>query len=272
MSAYVEHKFKRGFILNEENLRKIHEIIIKRFNEIDDSLKPQYEILRSDSYAYITNDFKDIINEDNSAYNRILKITIFEKIDEVFYFELSFSQDDGTYIFIKGEDRDLVYLLLSDLRTYLNNDVNKRIIVDNRSVKNIIYYTQMLMSAVAFLLLFFNISSKASCAISFESAIKTQNLQEKLNYLVYQSYAKDYSNVNTYLTTFVMIFLIFIFASLFLNKLIQRVVIYFYPFNVFLFGKKNIEYEKTTEIKSKILWTIIVGLIISLVAGFIVFF
>ena len=271
MSAYVEHKFKKGFILNEENLRKMHELILKRFNEIDDTLKPEYEIQRKDSYCYLTNDVKDIVNEDNSVYNKIQNITILGKKDDEFYFELTFSQSDGTKLLIKGENRDLVFLLLSDLRTYMNNDVNKRFVIDRSSIRNIFFCIEMLILIVPLISLL-NLAKKTSGIISYEIAIKSNDLQEKLNYLINQNHIKDDVTYMSYLPIYMIGVVIIGIIPIFFDKLIQKIILFLYPSNIFLFGKAIVEYEKANAIKNKILWAIVVSFIISLVAGFIVFY
>ena len=101
MSAWVEHKFDKGFILDETTLRKLNEIISKRFLNIADHPKLIYHIYRDDSYSYVTESLEDIINEHNDAWRKITKLSLENyKMDE-FTFEFIFSSE-GAKLEITG--------------------------------------------------------------------------------------------------------------------------------------------------------------------------
>ncbi len=123
MAAYVEHTFKRGFLLDEERLRKLNSIIQERLAKHDPPLSHTFRIYRADSYSYETQKVDDVTREDNADWQHITRLQIKTEQKDVFEFKLSFSED-GTFLKMVGNDRDDVFLLFSDLREYMENEIN----------------------------------------------------------------------------------------------------------------------------------------------------
>lgn len=270
MGAYVEQKFKKGFIIDEEKLRKIHEIINKRIINLNKPIKPRYTIYRYDSYSYDTNNLEDIIKEENNEWNGIKKLHITVEYAKEFNFILEFSQENNTRLEIEGNNRDLVYLLLSDLRNYLDNEVNtilntKRIIIKiNKAILSIL---SIILMGILFKL---TLKSNNSLEYDVKEIIKSSDINVKLNYLIEVKNSES-NNLFKYFPLTVVLLLSAILSSITDNNAIMRVADYFYPYNVFLIGKQIDKYKQKKEFRSKILWTVIGGFIISVIAGILVF-
>jgi hypothetical protein len=129
MGAYAEQAFnKKGYILDEERLRKINSLLCQRVKDIPNSPIPVYRVFRSDSFTYSTKNLEDIICEDNYDYQRIERIYIYHdsekaaspyEADEGFHLLIALEKDE-IYLKIRGENRDLVFLLLSELKQYIS--------------------------------------------------------------------------------------------------------------------------------------------------------
>src|SRR5687767_6503838 len=115
MAAYVEHKFTRGFLLDEERLRRLRDIIAKRTEHAN--LPLTFKVYRGDSYSYETDSLDDVAREDNEDWRKITRLDVLINGKDELSFELTFSKD-GAFLKIVGADRDKVFLLFSDIRDY----------------------------------------------------------------------------------------------------------------------------------------------------------
>jgi hypothetical protein len=89
MAAYVEHRFDKGFLLDEERLRKLVSIISQRLTKSEPPTPHNLRIFRADSYSYETENVQDVINEDNADWRRITKLEIHAKREKEFEFDLT---------------------------------------------------------------------------------------------------------------------------------------------------------------------------------------
>ena len=101
---------------------------------------------------------------------------------------LDFKAGSNTSLTIEGEDRDLVYLLYSDLRQYLTNEVNvcKRI-----SAGTLRTTTFSAIAVVTLAVLFAGVLGIANAMnariISAPSVLESQSVIDKLNFLISQN-------------------------------------------------------------------------------------
>lgn len=109
MRAFVEHQFTKGFILDEERIRKLNEILIKRGEEFSPDASPTYEVIRADSIKYETKDVQEIVNEANAEYKKITELRVVMGEQKDFELNLDFNDDGKTDLTISGSDRDKVF-------------------------------------------------------------------------------------------------------------------------------------------------------------------
>jgi hypothetical protein len=66
MGAYVHHQFERGFLLDEERLRKLVHLIAEKLDPEKSGKRYEFKVFRGDAYSYMTNAVDDILKEDNA--------------------------------------------------------------------------------------------------------------------------------------------------------------------------------------------------------------
>lgn len=200
MSAFVVHSFRGGFLLDETRLRKIKDIVESREKKSPDS-KLIYRVYRGDSYSYETETVDDVVNEDNEDWRRITRLVLHisrpapsptleahttseaaENND--LHFRLSFSDKEGCELRIAANDRDRVFLLFSDLRDYVQNEVTITRTIDQETSRFLGMLTSLVlimltMAAVAYTLLHVEPTSLAQ-------VLRNPDIGAKLNYLIEQ--------------------------------------------------------------------------------------
>lgn len=257
MAAHVEHEFERGFLLDEEKLRKLVNIIDQRLSKSNPPVTYIFRVFRADSYTYETDNIEDVINEDHSDWRRITELQIEASQNKEFEFKLMFS-NEGTSLNVIGNDRDQVYLLLSDLRDYLKHEVNTctNISQKSRRVTSAILPMIILYLFMSIFLWKTTISNKAE----IQNALDYQEIKQKLDYLIkYRTQEFRFVVPMLILFPFVMI----LSATAWMDKLIT----FFFPANLFLFGFQKQKYERRRRIFTNVIWGILIAFGISVLAG-----
>ncbi|GFO68352.1 hypothetical protein GMLC_19310 [Geomonas limicola] len=263
MGAFVEHEFKKGFILDEGRLRKIYEIITARLAKLEPPLTCAFNVYRGDSYSYTTSLIDDVISEDNNDWRKISMLDIVVKEKGVIDFELEFSKN-GTRLNITGEDRDTVFLLYSDIREYVVNELS----VGWRPpewLDQFIFFIAMSGSLVWFA---FNLGQDmpASNPTVVTNILKSSDIHAKLNFLISDSQSRTFNRWSQ----FWPIIIPFALAMISIGKIPEKTLSIIFPSNEFIFGKMRQNYEKRRKLIQNVFWVVIVGLIVSVVAGFLV--
>ncbi len=256
MSAYVRHEFRRGFMLGEEHLRKLNEIVSARVSGIDPAIDLKFEVRRADSFQYKTKDVDRVAREENVANERVLAVALRAERNDEFYFNLEFDHQDGVSLLIVGEDRDAVFLLFSDVRSYIDAEVAKRLLVDKRGIQ--------FGGAIGSMLLFFVVLIAASASFtpaSMEAALATNDVNEKLNFLI------NTKSVQRSGAFFGILFAGAALPMIFLTPLPLRILSMVYPTNCFLLGKQRTNLENRSKLVGNIFWIVVVGGLISLLTG-----
>jgi hypothetical protein len=63
LGAFVDSEFTTGYILDEEKIRKLNEILVTRGSQIHSDCKPTFKIYKSDTFSYTTDDLQKILSE-----------------------------------------------------------------------------------------------------------------------------------------------------------------------------------------------------------------
>lgn len=259
IGAHVKYKFDKGFLFDEEKLRKINDIISRR---ITDTI--EYLIFREDSYSYKTTNLEEIINEDNLKWARINEIGISVE-NENFDLSLEFNKN-GTNLQINGSNRDDVFLLFSELKEYLSNEVCTKKVTSKFISDTIptLFITILVGSLIIKMLIDTRTPNIDGYLVS--NLLQSNDINEKINFLI-QSEAK--SN-NTKSDTLFVIAMSFLLLLMFFRESFTKFILYFYPTNLFLFGKEIDRYKKRLDIRSKLFWIIFIGILVSIVGSLLV--
>jgi hypothetical protein len=262
MAAYVEHEFERGFVVDEERLRKLNHIIAERIDPSKAGGKFHYRVYRGDAFAYTTHSIDDVLKEDNSDWRRLTKLEIETQDGADPYLLLSFASD-GVRLEIHGGDRDTIFVLFSDLREYMTEEVTT-------AIPHVREFTQVIASVlvVAFMVWFtvyLTVRSRDNgMAISdLSAAIRAHDDTTKLNYLVRAVAASNRQPRPPIaaLATGVLILLILLVDAP------ERLLRFASPSNVFLFGAQKTRYDRRRRILSNLFWIVVIGGGVSLIAG-----
>jgi len=172
MGAFVDHKFRKGFLLDEERLRKLNDMLLTRGEQLPNECKPTYKVYRADGLTYTTEDIQQILCEDNADWQRVVRLVVSMQAEDDLSLELDFDEQQTT-LHIEGNDRDLVFLVFSDLKQYLANEV---FII--RQLPSRIGYPVTSLSLLAFLIYFVWALTMRSgiSTISHEAALSSQDL------------------------------------------------------------------------------------------------
>lgn len=256
MGAYVEEKFVGGFILDEGKLRKIADLIERRCN----GASLVYKVHRGDSYSYETSVIDDVVNEDNEDWRAITRLLL--RVEQVGQLDFSFTFSDGASLYITGNDRDAVFLLFSDLREYMNNEV---LIVPPLSKETTDRISVMIMAAgVLFMFYVFYSTIVGKDPALLKAALDSTEVNEKLDFLIKNGEAPIQGRFIFWVP--VAMFIAFAIPL----DLIGKVRSFIFPTNQFLFGDRKKKYEARVALVSKIFWGVGVTLIVSIIAGFFV--
>lgn len=259
MSAKVSKKFNKKFEINEEGLRRIHSDIRKRV-PTDKQKDITFEIFREDSLVYRTTELDRVLSENNDSTQKIKSITI-EYADESLYIELVFHDEDGAELSVKGEDRDTVFLISSELGEYIQKEVS---FLSGGSWMNkgaVAVVIIMLVLIFGFALKTPQVGPDISEALSV--ALKSTDTNEKLNYIINNIDNKKDPDSRTSALTIIpaSAFVLFMFSYANLAQ-------YFFPGNIFLIGKQISKINNRRGFVRNIFWCGIVALVIAMTTGY----
>lgn len=255
MPAVVTHQFKKGFILKQEHIVKLDEIIRNRLKELGIDSSISYKVYRADSITYDTKNYEDIINEENSHRNKILNLDISSQSENL-TIKLSFN-NDGVNVYIEANNKKDAILIFSDIKSYIETEVATVRIYKN--IRKILIFCSGIGLAIAISLLLINNNINSV----LESPLKALEggIEEKLNYLILEKIPRYKNEYTTLCVMFVsMIFIIAAIISDFIIVFIQRK-------NIFCWGKMENSYEKFLKIRSHIFWGIFICFIIGIIAS-----
>ena len=268
----VDYRFRNGFILEPEHLHTL----VSKIKERYPSEELLFRITKSDSYIYITTDINDVLDEENGSSNFIKKIELLIKNENIIEFNLCFEKNEDTLLRIKGSNRDNIYLLYNEIKTYVEKDITTvKLFFKKDSFSRLVLFITTIPLIGCMLLLISLLRNKRLFDESNELAkevLSSQDISLKLNYLI----EKDtrYKNSISFsqmkyfeymmVGTLLIMLLSMVFRSFIGKDSAFRITDYF------LFGKQRDIYEKKVKFKNNVLWTVFIGLVISVVAGVIV--
>lgn len=263
----VNHDFKNGFILNEEHLQTLSSMIRERYTE-----ELIYQITKSDSYIFQTSDINEIIKEENSSANLINKMAIIIDDDNI-SFILCFEKGEATFLRIIGEDKDKIFLLYNEIKTYVEKEITTvKTFLSYDTMQNICSVLSSFLMIGSILLLLIPLSYSRNNE-GIDEAINSSDVLFKLNYLINQRGNTDramekymYIIFPIMVIAVILVFVPKLLRFLWGQKGVLRITDYF------LFGKQKKVYDKKIKIKNNIVWTVDIGFLVSILAGLVIYF
>lgn len=257
MPAVIKTTFPRGFVLRNEHLIKINEIVSKKLTDFGIPQDIIYKISRKDSVTYETKSHTEILDEENSKRNKILELNIYS-VGDNFIFNLNFDHEDGTRLAIEANDKDNAYILYSDIKSYLETEVLT--IKGFRGISK--FFSALLPIVMIIAISYFLLADSDKTHLTKIDSILAGSIDEKLNYLITLSTSKKtLPTVSMYLV-FLLSLLLLIFSSWdYINNIVFRK-------NIFCWGKEEVFYNRYIEIRSKILWALALSIPSALVGKY----
>ncbi|MFD2332261.1 hypothetical protein ACFSR7_23650 [Cohnella sp. GCM10020058] len=272
MAAYVDYKFKRGFILTEENIRKIHDILSKRFHE--QNVPILYRVYREDSFSYVTSDVDSLINEDNNKGYRIVELVISvvksDVENEDINFKLIFSKE-GSRLKIEGYNRDFVFLLSSDIKEHYYNNIATSL-VSSYKLLNFSLFRIVILITMCYLIYSFIIAPSTlvrTDSSGADAALHSKSIEEKLNFLITNT-TLEYALKTFNLSRLWPLLLLPLVIILDLSGTPKYLIKSLFPTNIFHIGREKDYQEKLGKLKGNILWGVIIAFVIGAAASFLV--
>jgi hypothetical protein len=266
LNAYVNHQFERGFLLKDEDLTKLLDFIKVRATEVIAAEGLRIKVYRSDSLVYECTDLTSLRNEENAVRNKIIGIQILLDHEDL-KINLDFDEDDGVAIKIESSDRDRAYLLYSELKEYLNTEV---LIFRAASKFGDRYFWMALaivgttVAVVSSMLFFYSPPKMADGAL--KALIENEDVNTKLNHLIHNAVARDGER------KFIAWLPLSVALAAIVEPSLRWAQNHLYPRNIFYFGKEKNRYDQILDRRSKWIWGGVVAFIVSVLAGFAVWF
>lgn len=255
MNAHLETNFKRGFFLTEESLIKLDDIIRKRLVAGDLEVKMQFKVFRADGMLVEFDNPSSVAAEENSSRNAIKRVEILSD-GATYKLSLKFDPKDNTDLSIESNDRDLAYLLASDIKDYVQSEVLKfrSFSFDSAfDAKGVLPFLML----VFLLITIFNTKEEPK-ADTVAAVLASNDVQAKLNFIIETRVINDTALIKWYLLSFIVILLPLFFLGAFLDKA--------YPRNVFHWGKLAQTYDRLLRLREKVTWGILIAFFISIAA------
>jgi len=252
MNAHLETTFKRGFLLTEETLIKLDDIVRKRLESADPLAKVSFKVFRADGMLVEFDTASLVAAEENSSRNAIKRVEILSSAN--FYkLSLRFDSKEGTTLEIEANDRDLAYLLASDIKDYVQSEILKfRSFTFDSALGS--------KNAFPFLMLpflFYSLSSiKYAEPEVISSVLESTDLLTKLNFLIESRSSQDPGFSKWYVAGMIFI----LFTLFFLGSFLDRI----YPRNIFKWGKQAQIYDRLLGHREKVMWGIVIAFVIGI--------
>lgn len=258
MNAYVNHTFKSGFLLGEEDILKIHDIIRTRLKEATESTALKLKVYRSDNSVYLTENLADLRSEENAQRNQIHQVEFIVAEGDL-KVTLSFERNESPELMIEGADRDIAFLLFSEIKEYLNTEVLvlRRPWSDRKDRFVMLGFLLVFQIGMIFFIVFKNLfpSDKRNL---IQDAIKSSDSIAKLNALLQDKIRTD-SEPPIMIGTLFGVSMALMLIGFIWNKA--------YPSSVFYLGKEIKAYDRLKSTRSKWVWGIGISFTVSFLAS-----
>lgn len=262
MNARIEKEFKKGFLLKEEHIRKLKDIISKRLQEKKVTEDIGFEILRVDNLVYKTKEIDDVLREENSKRNLISEMKLYFA-NEDHNVNIIIKKNGGISLLIESEDRDFSYLIYSDIKDYIETEI---LIFRAFSFSESLFEKIALPIALLVVMVFsLSLGQNSIDKSQIERALQNNDINAKLNTLIVIS--SDRLDTSKMWKSMIFSF-VAVIGVLALLPLLDKA----YPRNIFYIGKEIEIYDKHCDIRSKVIWGIVIALIIGILAGLFVYY
>lgn len=251
MAANVHHKFAGVFVIDEGQLRRLNEIVVRRLPS-EHLARYQMTVSRRDSYSFSTGSIDEVCAEENGPSLEVQKIR-FECNDESYKFLLDIDSANGVNVRIDGDDRDSVFLIYSDIKAYIDQGVmSKRWLGDDPFKWRLLGMLMMMVAAMLGLMVGL-VSLTSVDAGKVQATLDSRDVLVKLDYLI----GLKQTMRSEWMTWWFAAFAVMMMMAMF--NVHAKIYAFFFPSNVFMLGRMIRWYESRMKLRSQIFWSVIVA-------------
>jgi len=256
--SYIDTQFEEGFMVSDEAIVKLHDIVQRRLKERNVDASPKWKVLRADSLVYETESTSEVVNEENSKRNLITRLEL--SVDcEFVKLQLAFDKKEkSATLRIEAREKDFSLLLNSDLKEYLQTEVFifRSHLIPKLTQDRLLPGLLMPLGMLGGLAWSVYRNPKQP---EINSILESSELAPKLNFLIQESIRR--AEIPALKWMFLMVIGLVLLMAIIpaMNKL--------YPRNIFCFGKEATRYKGLCDIRSRWLWGGGISFIVSCIAG-----
>ncbi|TFF38654.1 hypothetical protein [Pseudomonas sp. RIT623] len=256
MKAYLETSFKKGFLLEEEGLIKLDDIVRKRLFSTEPSRTLKYKVFRVDGMLLEFDTPAEVVSEENSSRNAISRLEV--SYSEGSKFQLIFDPKKAVELEIESDDRDLAYLLFSDIKEYLNSEILKFRSASFESLLGSKLMAPLFMMLIMVAMTFGAVSGSHENEAA--RVVASDDIAGKLNYIIESRQQLSAGRMLYPMLGVLGLFLCVIFSGSFFDKV--------FPRNIFCWGKAASSHHSLVRVREKWLWGVAIAFVISVLATF----
>jgi len=250
--------------LDEERLRKLVHIVLERLpTDQSPAERLEFKVFRGDAYSYTTSSVEDVLKEDNADWRKITRLDLRSASEKPVMFSLRFDKA-GTSLEIDGDDRDVVFVLFSDVREYLREEVNRAVSIP-RNATRLLFMLVTILAMVWLLWWMYSRLGTFTDTAAAIAALRTVDVAAKLDYLILRTVRE--AGMRPPIAPLALM----LFGMLAgVGDLPGAIVRTLFPANVFLFGAQRLRYERRRRLLTNVLWVVLIGGAVSFLVGILV--
>lgn len=256
MKAHIETSLDKGFLLGEEHLIKLSDIIQKRLTSDNVEGSILYKIFRVDGALFETESHDSVTSEENSTRNAIKRLEVSVQSDSL-ALKISFDPSESIELSVEASNKDIAYLMFSDVKDYLSSEVcSFRSFSFEKALSSRVVFPLfgMVIPLAALTMLMHNPSEEA-----YKAALATENIPEKINFLIERNSQQSSPAV-------LKIMIGVMFAGLILPFTLGMGLDKTFPRHVFYWGKAAGKYDRFVRIREKVIWGVIIAFVIGILS------
>ncbi len=260
MNAQLQMDFKKGFLLTEEHLVKLSDVVHRRLSDAHIDTPLTFKVYQVDGALFEVEKYDLVTCEENSKRNAVKRLELLSDA-KPFSLKLIFDPKEFVDLSIESDNKDFAYLLFSDIKEYLTSEVLKFRSFTFYSV----FSSKFLLPVVALILpiVIFWLFKERPSTEQITHLLSSTDIHEKLNFLVESAVKREDPGKLMY--ALLVIFGLFV-AAVFFGSLLDKA----FPRNIFYWGKAIANYDRFVRIREKVIWGIVVAFLIGVTSAVVV--
>ena len=159
-----------------------------------------------------------------------------------------------------------MFLLFSELKEYLTNEVCTKKVTSNFISNASLPLFLIIFLGMFIIKIFMDYTTPNIDGQLVSNLLQSNDINEKINFLIQLETKPN----NTSSDIFFIIGLLVLLLCMVSRESFAKFILYFYPNNLFLFGKEIDRYKKRLDLRSKLFWIIFMGILVSIVGSLLV--